>query len=58
MGMLTKPASVFAQILGTLMAFGLFGGDATSTVVGTCGIALFIWGGWSARRRIRLDQAN
>ena len=51
---MTKPAAVFAQLFGALLAFLAIG--IPSWVVGIVGVGLFILGGAASRKRIREDQ--
>ena len=46
--MLTKPAAVFLQLVGVVVAFLALG--AESWVMGGVGIGLVVWGGAAARK--------
>lgn len=48
---MTKPAAVFMQILGVVVALGGIG--AESWTIGLIGAALFIWGGVAIRKRLK-----
>lgn len=61
--MLTKPASVFTQIASVVLFFwgiGQIGEDNGLVALIAIGIAvaLFLWAGDSARKRIAMDQGR